>query len=323
MIPCITVGITARNEEACIAATLRTLIAAAEFAEGQGIATYDLVALLDECTDGTEAVVRGFDRVRVVPTSGGLVESQRVIAAAQPFVIYCDADILVSHTVLAELTKAMLVDPGLRAAYPRKRPLPPVRRTLMAAALHCYNRVEGFQKARQYFNGRLFAIRGWQAPTLAELAPRLAALPRCCFYDYHSGLQVDDIWLSRDILMRHGPAAVREITTTEIAFRPPETFTGMYRTYLRMRREFERLNRLFPETIPAHQQRGYDWQAERRAPWRDRVLWRIFRLALVACKLRYRIERCYFQHLSRTPVQAWKPVTESKVLPPFVFAPQE
>jgi glycosyltransferase involved in cell wall biosynthesis len=323
MMPCITVGVTARNEERCIAATLRSLIESAVWAEQRGVASYDLVALLDECTDGTEAIVRGFPRVRVVHARGGLIEAQRLLSRSQPFVIYSDADIQVAHSVLADLTSAMQADPALQVAYPRKRPLPPSRRSLMAAALYCYNRVEGFQKARRYFNGRLFAIRDWQAPTLEQLAPRLAALPRDCFYDYHSGLQVDDIWLSRDVLLRHGADAVREIGSAEIGFRPAETFVGMYRTYLRMRREIERLNRLFPESIPVHQQRGYDWEAERRAAWRDRVLWRVFRVALGICKLCYFVERLYFQHLSSTPVRAWKPVIESKVPLPAVFVPQE
>ena len=319
----ITVGVTARNEESCIANTLRSLTESAVWAEAQGIATYDLITVLDECTDGTEAIVQTFPRVRVVHTQGGLIEAQRLLARERPFVIYCDADIVIGKEVLGELTQAMLREPSLQVAYPRKYPLPPLRSTLMASALYCYNRVEGFQKARRYFNGKLFAIRDWRAPTLSELAPRLEKLPRDCFYDFHAGLRVDDIWLSRDILQRHGSDALREIASAEIGFRPAETLAGMYRIYLRMRREIERLNILFPESIPAHHSRGYDWEAERRAPLKDRLLWRVFRLALALCKARYRVERFYYQRLSRTPVNAWKPVTESKAPASAGYAHQE
>lgn len=312
MKPHITIGITARNEEACIATTLRSLIHAVEVAERDGIASYELVALLDECSDGTETLVRQFSRVQVILTQGGLIEAQRLIAHRQPWVIFSDADILIGDNVIHELTLAMFADPQLQVAYPRKRPLPPKRNTLLAAALYCYNRVEGFQNARRYFNGKLFAIRDWKAPTLAELAPRLLNLPRDRFYHFHSGLRVDDIWLSRDLLMRHGPDSIREISNAEILYRPPETFTGMYRMYLRMRREIERLNIMFPESIPVHQQRGYDREAEQKAPWCDRVLWRVFHVALLLCRMRYRWERWMAQTLPGKELETWKPVVETK-----------
>jgi hypothetical protein len=200
----------------------------------------------------------------------------------------------------------------VQIAYPRKKPLAPVRGTLLASALHCYNRVNGFQEPRRYFNGKFFAIRDWQVPTRAELQPRLTALPVDRFYDFHAGLRVDDIWLSRDVLRRHGPGAIREVEHGDIQFRAPETFRGMYRTYHRMRREIERLNRMFPETVPVHQQRGYDWNAVRRAPAKDRWLWRVFRLALGACRVRYRCEKFFYQRVSATTCAPWKPIEETK-----------
>jgi glycosyltransferase involved in cell wall biosynthesis len=309
----ITIGVTAKNEEACIAGTLESLLRSIAFAEAAGVAQFDLVAILDECSDGTERVVRGFPGIEVIRSTGGLIEAQRQIAYRRPFVIYSDADILVGENVVAELAHTMIGEPAVQVAYPTKRPLAPARRTLLASALYCYNRVEGFQRARRYFNGKLFAIRDWKAPTLEELAPRLAALPHDCFYNFHAGLQADDIWLSRDILLRHGPDVIREVSSAEIFYRPPETFTGMYRMYLRMRREIERLDRIFPETRPAHQNRGYDREAERRAPFRDRLLWRVFRIALGVCRVRYVAERCFYQHFARSECSAWKPITETKV----------
>ena len=308
----ITIGVTARNEESCIAGTLESLRHSADLAERAGIAGFEIVVVLDQCTDGTEQVVRRFPGVELIHSHGGLIEAQRQLADRRPFVIFSDADILVGESVISELARTMLQEPALQVAYPRKRPLPPMRRSLLASALYCYNKAEGFQRERRYFNGKLFAIRDWSAPTPAELAPRLAHLPADRFYDYHAGLRVDDIWLSRDILMRHGSGAIRELPAAEIRYRPPETFVGMYRMYLRMRREIERLDRLFPETRKAHHTRAHDRRAERRAPWRDRLLLRVFRVALGACRARYRAERYYFQHIARRECSAWKPVTESK-----------
>jgi glycosyltransferase involved in cell wall biosynthesis len=309
----ITIGVTARNEEACIGGTLESLLRSVAFAEAHGVARFEVIAILDECTDGTERVVGGFPRVGVIHSRGGLIEAQRRIATRRPFVIFSDADILIGENVVAALASTMIAEPTLQVAYPRKHPMQPVRRSLMASALYCYNRVEGFQRARRYFNGKLFAIRDWRAPTLAELAPRLAQLPRDRFYDFHSGMRVDDIWLSRDILMRHGADAIRELPDAEIHYRPPETFRGMYRMYLRMRREIERLDRMFPETRPVHHQRGHDREAERNAPLRDRFLWRVFNAALRVCKMRYSAERFYYQRIANDECSAWKPVTESKV----------
>lgn len=311
----ITLAVTARNEERSIAATLRSLVRAVTFAEGQGRIMVRLVVILDDCTDNTQNIVgREFPQVDILIASGGLVEAQRLVAHERPFVIFCDADVLVDECAVAAISHAMLDDPALQVAYAAKSPLPPDRRTLMAAALYCYNRVNGFQTARRYFSGKFFAIRDWQVPTLAELHPRLQFLPQDPFYDYHAGLRVDDIWLSRDILKRHGDLAIREIEAAHIRYHPPETFTGMYRMYLRMTREIERLNVMFPETIPVHQQRGYDRAAERAAPWRDRLLWRVFRIALSVCRLLYKAERYYYQNIATVPLDAWRPVEETKVL---------
>lgn len=311
----ITVAVTAKNEAEAIACTLRTLAVACAFAEKCGRVRPRLIVILDDCTDQTESIVRReFPQLEIIPSSGGLIEAQRQVAHDRPFVIFCDADVQVDEAAIAHLAHAMLDDATLQVAYAAKSPLPPQRKTLMAAALHCYNRVNGFQQSRRYFSGKLFAIRDWQAPTLAELQPRLRELPRDTFYDYHAGLRVDDIWLSRDILRRYGPAAIREVPGAHLWFRPAETLGGMYQVYLRMTREIERMNVMFPETIPVHQQRGYDRAAEKAAPMRDRLLWRVFRVALVLCRLRYKLERWYYQHMATSPIDAWQPVKETKHL---------
>lgn len=311
----ITLAVTARNEESCIAATLRSIVRAAEFADAQGRVSVRLMAILDDCTDRTEEIVRhGFPQMEIMLASGGLIEAQRLVAHQKPFVIFCDADVILDEQAIAALAHEMLDDPALQVAYAAKSPLPPERHTLMAAALYCYNRVNGFQTARRYFSGKFFAIRDWRAPSLTELAPRLQNLPRDAFYDCHAGLRVDDIWLSRDILSRHGQEAIREVPEAHLHYRPAETFEGMYRVYLRMTREIERLNIMFPETIPVHQQRGYDRAALEAAPWRDRWLWQVFRIALGLCRARYRLERFYYQKLATQTLDAWQPVEETKVL---------
>jgi len=308
----ICLAITARNEERAIASCLRSIIRSVEVAEKQLPLSFDLVVIADDCTDQTVSIAQKFPRVRILASSGGKVEAQRRVANMTPFVLFSDADILLTENTIIAVCRVMLEHPDVQIAYPSKQPLVPARRSLLASSLYCYNRVNGFQERRRYFNGKFFAIRDWRAPTIAELGPRLTQLPRDRFYDFHSGMRIDDIWLSRDILRRYGPDAIREADSGDIWYRPPETFTGMYRTYYRMRLEIERLNQLFPETVPVHQHRGYDWAAVRRASRKDRWLWRVFRIALLLCRVRYRAEKFYYQYLSPSVCAPWKSVEETK-----------
>jgi len=308
----ICLAVIARNEEHALPCCLRSVLRSVDIAESRMPLRFDVVVVADNCTDRTAQVAQSFSRVRVMASTGGKVEAQRLVANKTPFVVFSDADILVTEDTVTVVCQAMLEDQQLQIAYPRKRPLPPARTTLLANAIHCYNRVNGFQEARRYFNGKFFAIRDWRVPTLEDLRPRLGSLSADRFYDFHAGMKVDDIWLSRDILRRCGPGGIREVEGGTIWFRPSETLTGMYRTYHRMRREIERLNQMFPETVTVHQQRGYDWAVVRRAPRRDRWLWRFFRIALGFCQLRYRCEKYYYQNLSPTTCNAWKPIEETK-----------
>ncbi len=310
--PIVTVAVTARNEAAAIGNCLRSLLVAQRAAEAALALRFRIVVVLDECSDATGSIARSFSGVETLVSRGGIVEAQRSVAGARPFVVFSDADILVGESALLAVCRTMLADPALQVAYPRKSPLPPRRRTLLAQALYSYNRTNGFQDVRRYFNGKFFAIRDWRVPSLSELASRLAQLPRDAFYDFHAGMRIDDIWLSRDILARYGESAIHEVEDGEILFRPPETFTGMYRTYRRMRLEIEQLNILFPETLPVHQARKVDESALARASRRERMLWRWFHAWLRVCIARYSLERWYYRRWSPQPCPAWPRVEESK-----------
>jgi glycosyltransferase involved in cell wall biosynthesis len=312
--PVVPVAVTAKNEERAIAACLDTLRRAVAFAEARLPLRFDLLVVLNDCTDQTEEVVQR-QGVPLLHTTGGLVEAQRAVVRPAPFLVFSDADIAVAEDTLAAVARVMLEQPGVMVAYPSKAPLPPRRRSLLAQALYVYNRRDGFQTRRQYFNGKFFAIRRWQIPGRDEVHSRSAALPADRFYRFDDGLRADDIYLSRWILHEWGPAAIVEVPQSRLWFRPPETLAGMYHYYRRMRMEIERLDLLFPELRAVHQRHGvrtYDWGRVRQAPGRERWLWRFFRLALLGCKLWYVGERFYYRHLARRDCPAWPPITESK-----------
>ncbi len=313
--------VAAKNEERSLAATLRALEVAREHARATTRFDIAIYVVLDDTTDGSEHIAKTFDGVTVARSSGGKVEAQRagVFRAGRlpdgeaPFTIFCDADVLPSEDALAALCTVLDEQPEVEVATCALRPLPPRRATPLATALHTYNRRRGFSSSRTWFNGKLFAIRRWSVPTRAEVADRARALAPDAFYDFDAGLAIDDIYLSRTLVMQHGPRVIAEASRGEVAFRAPETWRGMNRYYRRMRRELERLDLLFPETVPTARR----WGSRRadllpQASLVERMHHAIFWTALLACRGAYVAERAWVRHVRRAPRPWWKPVEETK-----------
>lgn len=292
--------VTAKNEERALGACLDALLASARFAErapatGERALAFDVLVVCDDCTDRTARVAESRG-ARVVTSTGGKVAAQRrghvealpalEAAGAAGFEIFCDADVAVEEAALAHLARAMLADPSLRVAVPRKRPVLPRSRTPIARALHVYNANDGFAAPRAWFSGKLFAIRGWDVP---------------------DELRVDDVWLSRVI----EPALVREVPEAQLWFRAPETARGAYRYYRRLRRAFEECDALFPETRAAHVRRRTDPERLARAPLEDRAAFRLFEGMIAAFRVAYAAERAYHR-ITQRPWNAWKPIDETK-----------
>ena len=126
---------------------------------------YHLYIVLNGTTDHSEEVLAAYPEVKIMKTEAGLVEAQRAFAANHaeaPFIIFSDADILLDIEAVFELTKTMIENPELPAAYAEKVPLRPHRKTFLAEALYRYNLYNGYQSVRHYLNGQFFAIRKWQ-----------------------------------------------------------------------------------------------------------------------------------------------------------------
>lgn len=307
----IPVTVAAKNEGQALGPCLDALLASVHYAADRGV-ELDVLVVLDDCTDDTEVVARARG-VRTVRSSGGKVEAQRAGLRVGPFAVFVDADVLVTPPTLLALVETMLARPEVEVASPRRVPLPPVARGWLARALHVYNRERGFSSQRTWFNGKCFAIRRWEVPTLQQLAPRIARLPVDRFHDYAAGMRVDDIYLSRRIIAEHGPEALVEAAEGCVYYRAPETWRGMYRYYRRMRMEIDRVSALFPEFGAAHQRFG-SRRPDRlsRAPRALRVAHAQFQLALAVCRAVYRIERIYYRHFARRACPAWPPVEETK-----------
>ena len=311
----IPIGITARNEAANILALLASLrLSALRATEALGV-EYELHVLLNDNEDHTPQLLAGQTDLQIWQTHGGLVEAQRALVAARPdvpFVVFTDADILIHPDTVTELTAALQSNPAIQIAYAEKYPILPNRRTLLARALYLYNLREGYQTRRNYCNGQCFAIRRWHIPTPAELTWDPAADNP--FLHLAAGIRADDIYLSRDLLLRAGPSAF-QCTPAGIQYRPPETLTGMFRKYQRMRLEIERLHHFFPVSRQTHSRwgrRGVDRENLRRAPLPEQLYYGLFQAALLLCKLGYHAQRLYYTYLSKRPCPTWLPVQETK-----------
>lgn len=314
MIPLI---IAAHNEEKSIEACLASLLEAAAVAERALPVRIEPVVAADRCTDRTEEIARRMG-VRVERVSGGKVEAQRSCARpGAPFQLFSDADIVVEPPTLRGLCRVMLERPGVQAAYPPKSPLPPRRRSPLAWAVHGYSRDEGFQRRRTWFDGKCFALRGFDVPTREQLGPRAEALGKDRFYLYREGVIADDVYLSRLIVHRWGVAALARSDEGRLWYRNPETASGVYAYYRRIRRELERLDRLFPEMAESGRRFGYRRTSLRRwleAPLEGKAAFALFRAVDACWGPVYAAERLYFQKLAGRDGEIWPVIGETKGL---------
>lgn len=312
--------VCAKNEARSLGGTLDALAKARRYAEARGASRFVLRVVLDDTTDDSAAVIARHPEVEVRTSRGGKVEAQRAglrralgEAAPPPFAIFCDADVRPSVETVHALASLLTTRPEVQVATCPLRPILPQRRSPLASALHTYNLRRGFSSQRTWFNGKLFAIRAWDVPDRASLESRIDGLPADPFYDFDAGLVVDDIFLSRQIVKKHGPGAIAEASSGVVEFRAPETLRGMNRYYRRMRREIERLDVLFPETAAVHREVGRrkaDLLAH--APLREKMHHALFEVALAACRVAYVTERAWVRRVRRSPREPWPPVEETK-----------
>jgi len=315
MLTIIPIGVTARNEAKNILTLLQSLRVAIAHAARLNC-TFEIHVLLNDNSDDTPSLLRNQLDVTVWHTTGGIVEAQRALveryAGRVPFVLFSDADIVVDPDALLEIARVMLESGEVEIAYAEKYPVMPRRRTPLARALYLYNLREGYQTKRHYLNGQFFAIRHWDIPKPHEL--RWEPESDSPFLNLTAGIRGDDIYLSRELLSRAGPHAIRCVEAG-IRYRPPETLRGMFRKYQRMRLELERMECFFPQTRNTHAKwgrRARDSSKLAAAPFPEKIHYGIFQSALFLCKVAYHAQRFYYTNLGKRPCPHWTPVVETK-----------
>jgi hypothetical protein len=310
----IPIGITAKNEAANILRNIESIETAISFAESRLPVKYQLSVLLNDNSDNTPELLQ-LKNINTITTFGGIVEAQRIFAAQNPeapFLIFSDADIIVSISAVFEVTKAFLEDPAIEIAYAEKVPLRPISKTFLAKALYLYNLNNGYQSDRHYFNGQFFGIRTWYVPKPNEID--YEKFKDSNFLNLSQGVRCDDIYLSRKVFQNHGPGAIK-LVNAQISYRPPESLKGMYRKYQRMCLEIERLDILFPKSEVTHQKWGrrkFVFSKFWTRSFFEKTAYAWFVTNLYLCKAFYSLEKFYYTYISFVPCQTWLPVTETK-----------
>ena len=310
----IPVCVNAKNEQQNILTLLDSVFDSKEFAESQSGYRFSITVALDDCTDQTKSLCQSYgEQLELLETRGGLVSAQRDFAgrnSGAAWLIFSDADVVIEKDALLSICNAMEAE-GTQVAYLKKEPLNSIRNSLLAKALHDYNKNNGYQTRRHYFNGQFFAIKNWHIPQADEI--EFDRKKDNAFLSLKAGIRCDDIFLSRKVFSEFGKDAI-ECVDSQLYYRPPETFEGMYRKYQRMVLEIERLNHLFPDTVTLHHKYGKrqaSWQRAWAKGRRHLVYFAVFNFFLTLCRLRFGFDRIFHLALNRE-YQTWKPVEETK-----------
>ncbi|MEV4517742.1 glycosyltransferase family 2 protein [Dactylosporangium sp. NPDC049525] len=256
----LSIGVAARNEEATIAQTLRSVEVALDALPEPVPA--EVIVAVNGCTDRTREVVDEYveeytagngDGVtfHVIESAPGLIEAQRAIARlarSEEHLILVDADCVLDPGCLRELVRVMAEHPDAEAAWASMVPADHDGRPGFLRVVYNFAdyHPDVIHRGR-HLCGRAFAIRrydvAWRSPhRLADVDPRTAA-----YLSLERGPISDDSYLSRAIIDRHGPAAIRHAVAARIYFQPIPRLRDFSYAQRRKTYEAHRLNLLFPE----------------------------------------------------------------------------
>ncbi|HEY1100750.1 MAG TPA: glycosyltransferase [Myxococcota bacterium] len=295
------VVVPAKNEARSLPALLDSVHAAIAVARAEHPDwAIDVVVVAHRCVDDTAAVARDRGAVVVVcDVAGGKVEALRAGLNDADCFVCIDADVVVGPRTIRDLVTALLASSSTLATCPPLAvPGAPAKWTPLAWALWRYNRARGFSKERLWLSGRCYAVRHVTFPTITEMTKRAETAGVLA-----GPLLADDIWLSRALLAQ-GDDAIVHVDTDPVVFRPPATFSGMARTWRRLRRELRRIDVLFPELPSPGRDRRIDMRGR---PLADHVALAIFRAALRLVRWQGR----FFDDDDED--EAWPVIAESKV----------
>lgn len=294
-------GVCTHNEASTIVATLSSIVQSAS--HGAEPCDWQLMVCANGCTDVTAQVVEQWieakrdSRITFCELKdANLVEAQRVIAAqlreqGADLLGFFDADVWVAPDCIPCMLRAA-ADESVQAVYATSIAFPDAHETLVARMLNQYDRDSRVFSPRKHLHGRAFLIREWHVP---RASPPLLA---------------DDIFISCDLLARHGTRSIKACPEAKVLFHQISSVEDFYRSFKRRRIELRKCLRLAPQfkQLPSD-------QLNRRVIWRALLaerpgaiaLWLTFLTMRLYCRLRFVAETFMGRN---APV--WQPTRSSK-----------
>ncbi|MEV4621871.1 glycosyltransferase family 2 protein [Asanoa sp. NPDC049573] len=245
-----TVGVAARNEEATIEHSLRSIDDA--LTELPGDVTVEVIVAVNGSTDQTRQIAddhaTGRTHYRVIETDAGLVEAQRAIARAADtadYLIFVDADCLLDRHCLRVLAEVM-EDRTVQATWATRALVGPTRPGFWRGLLNFGDYHPDVILRGHYLVGQAFAIRRYDVPYGSpHREPQPAKVVTHLQLD--RGPLTDDSYLSRSLIAGFGREAIRPAAGAIVYSHPMRSLRDLYRAQRRKAYEVERLNMLFPE----------------------------------------------------------------------------
>ncbi|WP_327010337.1 glycosyltransferase family 2 protein [Dactylosporangium sp. NBC_01737] len=252
----LSIGVAARNEEATVAQTLRSIEVALSVLPAPVPA--EIIVAVNGCTDRTREVVedyaavpRGGVTIQVIESAPGLIEAQRAIvrlARSEEHLILVDADCVLDPGCLRELIRVMAEHPEAEAAWASMVPADHDGRPGFLRVVYNFAdyHPDVIHRGR-HLCGRAFAVRHYDVAwrpvhRTPDVDPRTAA-----YLSLERGPMSDDSYLSRVIIDRHGPGAIRHAAAARVHFQPIPRLRDFSLAQHRKTYEARRLDLLFPE----------------------------------------------------------------------------
>src|SRR3989344_3856906 len=232
-----TIGIPARNESKTIYQMLDSLNADLSIQPVRG--TIETVICVNGTSDNTlkKILIAQQDfpniNIQVVESKPGLLLAQRKIIhesnSKANFVLFYNADIRINLGTTRRIIKYLNEHPEAHAVSGDQTPLkiPGVKYAILnIEALH----PELFRHPRKYLIGRCFGIR------------------KTSYYVPERFLS-DDMFLSNNLVLLHGPSAVQMVPNASVVYIGPQTFKDYFRKIKRYSDELEKLYKSHPKFI--------------------------------------------------------------------------
>jgi len=266
------IGLPIRNEENTIKELLYSLRSSLIFCQKNSEDfSFDLYACLNNCTDNTLAKIREFEResgmhFRIITTKipGKLNAINMILRASKKFweenqiLFFCDADILLEHSCLSNLiTNSYLRKQDLQIVYAESLPILRDKSFIYKLKKYHYHYRSKIFKENWYFNAKSFAFNRKIAELFLTVEEEINLKKSGITLDPPF---IDDALMSRIVQYRYGDGHIHKVASACISYMTPDNVFDMLKEQVRIKYEFYKIKRYFPELAYLNKKKNYRWK---------------------------------------------------------------